>query len=62
MRLKSIVTFLHFKDLTENQDQDITCQLNQMKHVDVERRHWRVESHSKIFLAEHNMWGVCMNL
>ena len=33
MRLKSIVMFLHFKDLTENQDQDITRQLNLMKHM-----------------------------
>ena len=69
MRLKLIVvTFLHFKDLTENQDQDITRQLNQMKRMTrlrvsqprkrVDRRRWRVETHSKCVLAEQYMYLV----
>ena len=57
-RLKLIVTFLHFKDLTKNQDQDITRQLNQMKHMNVDKRHWIVESHSHFVLAEQYMYQV----
>ena len=58
IKINSIFFYISGTRLTENQDQDITHQLNQMKHIDVDGRHWRIEIHSKFVLADQYMYQV----